>query len=61
MLDSINVRLAAFLARGLRRDEGQTLVEYSLILVLIAVASITALGLLSGKINGVLQQVVDGL
>jgi Flp pilus assembly pilin Flp len=61
MLDSVNVRLAAMLARGLRRDEGQTLVEYSLILVLIAVASIAALGLLSGKINGVLQQVVDGL
>ena len=61
MLDSVNVRLAAMLARGLRRDEGQTLVEYSLILVLIAVASVTALGLLSGKINGVLQQVVVGL
>jgi Flp pilus assembly pilin Flp len=63
MLDSVNVRLAALLARGLglRREEGQTLVEYSLILVLIAIASITALGLLSGKINGVLQQVVDGL
>jgi Flp pilus assembly pilin Flp len=61
MLDSINVRLAAFLARGLRREEGQTLVEYALILVLISVASIAFLVAVSGKVNGVLQQVSDVL
>jgi Flp pilus assembly pilin Flp len=61
MLDCVNVRLAAFLARGLRREEGQTLVEYALILVLISVASITFLIAVSGKINGVLQGIADAL
>ena len=33
------------------REEGQALVEYALIISLIAVAAILALGFLSGKIN----------
>jgi Flp pilus assembly pilin Flp len=61
MLNIISARLAAFLAGGLRREEGQTLVEYALILVLISVASITFLIAVSGKINGVLQGVADAL
>jgi Flp pilus assembly pilin Flp len=65
MFHTISLRIMAALqsasARDLRRDEGQTLVEYALILVLISIASITALGLLSGKINTVLNQITTAL
>ena len=52
------------LAVAIRRDEdGQTLVEYALIIALVSVGSILALGALSGSINGVfaaIQGVLDG-
>lgn len=40
------------LARALRRDDGQGLVEYALIIALVSLAAIGALGFLSGKIDG---------
>jgi Flp pilus assembly pilin Flp len=65
MLETMSLRLAAALhsvtVRGWRREEGQTLVEYALILVLISIASITFLVAVSGKINTVLQQITDTL
>ena len=65
MFHSISLRIMAALQsasiRNLRSEEGQTLVEYALILVLISIASITALGLLSGKINTVLTQITNTL
>jgi Flp pilus assembly pilin Flp len=65
MFHTISLRIAAALqsasARGLRRDEGQTLVEYALILVLISVASIAFLIAVSGKINGVLDTITNTL
>ena len=61
MFDPIAMRLLNVLARGARRDEGQTLVEYALILVLISIASITFLVAVSGKINTVLDQVANTL
>jgi len=42
---------------GVAREEGQALVEYALIISLIAVAAILALGFLSGKINGIFSQI----
>jgi len=39
------------------REEGQALVEYALIISLIAVAAILALTFLSGQINGIFSQV----
>jgi pilus assembly protein Flp/PilA len=39
------------LQKGIRRDEGQTMAEYALILVLVAVAAIAAFRLLGGNIN----------
>ena len=42
-LDALNERL--------RRQEGQALVEYALILSLIAVASVVIMGLLGGQIS----------
>lgn len=36
---------------ALRREDGQGMVEYALILALVSVAAIVALGVLSGKIT----------
>jgi pilus assembly protein Flp/PilA len=43
--------------RALAKEEGQALVEYALIISLIAVAAILALGFLSGKINGIFSEI----
>ena len=43
------------------REEGQTLTEYALILSLVSIASIAALGPLSGAINGVFDTVTGAL
>ena len=45
----------------LPREEGQGLVEYALILVLIAVVVIAVLTLLGGQIQGVFQSIADQL
>ena len=45
----------------LPREEGQGLVEYALILVLIAVVVIVVLTFLGEQIQGVFQQVADTL
>jgi pilus assembly protein Flp/PilA len=47
--------LQLHLARVLRREEGQGLTEYALILALIAVVAIVALKLLRGKVTSVLS------
>jgi len=38
------------------RESGQTLVEYALILTLIALASVAALTILGGKISGLFEE-----
>jgi Flp pilus assembly pilin Flp len=43
------------------REEGQTLVEYALILSLVSILSIAALTALSGGINGVFATVTAAL
>ena len=45
----------------LRREEGQTMTEYGILLALIAVAVITALVLLGGKISNVFTNVTSHL
>jgi Flp pilus assembly pilin Flp len=45
----------------LRRDEGQTLAEYALILALIAILAILALLFLGGQINAILSQIGNAL
>ena len=42
-------------------DEGQTLVEYSLILAMVSIGSIAALLILSGKINDVFNTISNVL
>jgi len=44
-----------------RSDKGQGLAEYALILALIAILAITALGVFSGSINGVLTKIGTSL
>ncbi|MFL5953779.1 MAG: Flp family type IVb pilin [Gaiellaceae bacterium] len=51
------VRLQIALAEARAREEGQTLVEYSLILAMVSIGSIVALLALSGKINGVFDEI----
>ena len=53
---SINLFLGR-LSQVLRRDEGQGLAEYTLILALIAVVAILALVFLGGKISGILSDI----
>jgi Flp pilus assembly pilin Flp len=48
-------------ARLRREDEGQTLVEYALILAFVSVLSIGALTLLSNQINAVFTTVTNAL
>jgi pilus assembly protein Flp/PilA len=45
----------------LRREEGQTMTEYGILLALIAVAVITVLTLLGGKIANVFTRVTNSL
>ncbi|NPV07434.1 MAG: Flp family type IVb pilin [Anaerolineae bacterium] len=50
-----------FIRRPFRRQEGQGLVEYALILVLVALVVIAALILLGNRIGGVFGTVNDSL
>jgi Flp pilus assembly pilin Flp len=53
---------AAALARLVaRREEGQTMAEYAVILTVIAAAVLGALLILSGNITGVLDSVADAI
>ena len=42
-------------------EEGQGMVEYALILALVAIAAITVLGTLGTKINGIFDKAVNEL
>jgi pilus assembly protein Flp/PilA len=57
--------LAMFTFRSLRkivrREEGQTLSEYALILVLIAVVAIVAITLLGNQISAVINSIANAL
>jgi len=47
--------------KPLRREEGQGLVEYALILVLVALVVIAALALLGSRVGGVFGNINTGL
>jgi pilus assembly protein Flp/PilA len=39
------------------REEGQDLVEYALVIVLVSIAAVASLGVLAGKITGVFSTI----
>jgi pilus assembly protein Flp/PilA len=43
------------------KEEGQTLVEYALILVLIAIVVIAILGTLGGNVNSIFDEIANAL
>jgi Flp pilus assembly pilin Flp len=60
MLYSIHSRLALALAdlkASVKRDEGQALIEYALIVSLIAIVAIAALKLTGNNISGILNTI----
>ena len=49
------------IARFVREEEGQDLIEYSLLAALISVACITIMGLVAGEIQAVFQIIIDAM
>ena len=58
---SVLTRVQAQMASGLRREEGQALVEYALILFLIAVVCIAVLTTLGTRVRDTLQSIANAL
>ncbi len=58
---NVYLRIRNYIEDLLRGEEGQTLVEYALILVLVAVAVIVILGVLGNQINEVFTSIVNQL
>jgi pilus assembly protein Flp/PilA len=53
------IRTSSYIKERLEQQEGQALVEYALILSLIAVASVVILGVLGGNIKDLFTQVAN--
>lgn len=49
------------LLHALRREEGQDLAEYGLVIALIAVAAVVALTALGGSISDILNQIAGAI
>jgi pilus assembly protein Flp/PilA len=61
MFDMVWARLTTAYLELRRQEEGQALVEYALILALIAVICVGALQLLGGNINSKLNSIANSL
>ena len=59
--EEVNQNMMEFISHLRSREEGQALVEYALILSLIAVVCIGALTLLGGNVNNILNQIAGAL
>jgi len=55
------LKLYAWLCNLLVEEEGQTLTEYALILVLIVIAALVIMGTMGGQINNIFNKVSDSL
>jgi Flp pilus assembly pilin Flp len=53
--------ILAYIRARLGREEGQALVEYALIISLIAITLIGALGFVSGKLDGIFTVIGSAL
>jgi Flp pilus assembly pilin Flp len=60
-VNDLVIRLQTLVSEARTREEGQTLVEYSLILALVSIGSIAVLLALSGKINDVFNTISTAL
>ncbi len=60
-INNLVTRAATISVADLRREEGQTLVEYGLIIALVAVILVTALTTLQGKLTGVFTTIGNSL
>ncbi len=58
LMDRLMQRLDRFFFIRLREEDGQTLMEYAVILLLIALAVIAALALFGGQVLALYDQVV---
>jgi pilus assembly protein Flp/PilA len=61
MITALQVRIALATATLREREEGQALVEYALLLSLIAVVSIGILTALGGQVSSIFSQVNSAL
>ena len=60
-MSELAYKLATLWSRAGEREEGQGLVEYALILVLVSIVAIGALKALGGSITGILNTVANTL
>jgi pilus assembly protein Flp/PilA len=60
-MSELILKLTNLYNRAMEREEGQGLVEYALILVLISIVAIGALTAIGGSVNTVLQTVANAL
>jgi Flp pilus assembly pilin Flp len=60
-MNAIQIALHSFLRQVLIRDEGQDLVEYSLVMTMIAFGAVTGMGGLAAGINNVFSSVAATL
>jgi Flp pilus assembly pilin Flp len=60
-VNELVARMQALAVTARTREEGQTLVEYSLIIAMVSIGSIAVLLALSGKINAVFSQIAGVL
>jgi Flp pilus assembly pilin Flp len=60
MFDRFNLWVGSMIART-KREEGQAMVEYALILALVSIAGILTLGFIGGHVDDVLVKVDDAL
>jgi Flp pilus assembly pilin Flp len=59
-MQTLSQKLYAFWqTASLRREEGQTMAEYGVVLALITVGTVAAIGLLAAAISGKLGKVAD--
>jgi len=62
MLKEMILKAKELLRRaGVQEEEGQTLIEYALIVALISIAVIVILGLVGGQLNTIFTQIRDAL
>jgi len=55
------LKLYLWIRNLLASEEGQTLTEYALILVLIGIAALGVMGTMGGQINNIFQSISDEL